>query len=121
MELRLKRIYDPPEDSDGLRILVDRLWPRGLRKGEAGIDFWAKDVAPSTELRRWFHSGEDDAKWAEFRRRYEAELARNRKEVEALRARIKGRTATLLYAAADREHNHAIVLRDFLERGPHES
>lgn len=112
MKLRLKRIYDDPADEDGLRILVDRLWPRGLGRQEARIDHWAKDVAPSTELRRWF--GHDPEKWTEFHRRYEAELRSNPAGVDALRERIGGGTATLLFAARDAGHNNAVVLRDFL-------
>jgi uncharacterized protein YeaO (DUF488 family) len=114
MNIRLKRVYEPPAEGDGLRVLVDRLWPRGLKKEEAGVDFWAKDVAPSTELRRWFHAEHGTDRWAEFRRRYEAELAENAEAAEALRSRIGKGTATLLYGAADTEHNHAMVLRDLL-------
>jgi uncharacterized protein YeaO (DUF488 family) len=113
MKLKLKRIYEPPAKDDGLRVLVDRLWPRGLKKEEAGVDLWAKEVAPSTELRRWFHAEPAD-RWAEFRRRYEAELAANEDAVESCRARIGKGAATLLFAATDTKHNHAVVLRDFL-------
>ena len=112
MKLRLKRIYEAPTPDDGARILVDRIWPRGLRKEEAGIDHWAKEVAPSTELRRWF--GHDPKKWPEFRLRYEDELRRNEAQVETLREWIGDGTATLLYAARDTGHNNAVVLRDFL-------
>jgi uncharacterized protein YeaO (DUF488 family) len=114
MKLRLKRIYEPHADDDGLRVLVDRLWPRGLKKEAAGVDLWAKDVAPSTELRRWFHAEPGADRWAEFRRRYQAELSANVDDVDALLARIGKGTATLLYAAADTEHNHAIVLKEIL-------
>ena len=114
-ELRIKRAYDEPAAADGLRILVDRLWPRGLARQEARIDHWAKDVAPSTELRRWF--AHDPAKWPEFCRRYEAELRENEAAVEALRARIGKKTATLLFAAKDAGHNNAVVLRDVLAAG----
>src|SRR5262245_19445233 len=100
MRLNLKRVYEPPADDDGLRVLVDRLWPRGLKKEEAGIDLWAKEVSPSTELRRWFHAEPTAERWAGFRRRYEAELVANN-EVMALRVRIGKGTATLLYGAAD--------------------
>lgn len=110
--LRIRRIYEAPADDDGLRVLVDRVWPRGLSKEEARIDHWAKAVAPSTELRRWF--GHDPEKWPEFRRRYEAELRQNQAEVDALRERIGGGPATLLYAARDTDHNNAVALRDFL-------
>lgn len=112
MKLRLKRVYEARADDDGARILVDRIWPRGLRKEAAGIDHWAKEVAPSTELRRWF--GHDPQKWPEFRRRYEAELRQNEAAVEALRAWIGEGTTTLLYAARDTDHNNAVVLRSFL-------
>lgn len=112
MKLRLKRVYDDPANEDGLRILVDRLWPRGLARQKARIDHWAKDIAPSTELRRWF--GHETEKWPEFQRRYEAELRGNRVEVEALRELVGNGTATLLFAARDAGHNNAVVLRDFL-------
>jgi uncharacterized protein YeaO (DUF488 family) len=115
MRIRLKRIYEPKQDDDGLRILVDRLWPRGVDKQEAGIDIWLKDVAPSPELRRWF--GHDPNKWAEFQRRYSEELQRNEPAVAALRQRVRAEDkVTFLYAAKDTEHNHAIVLRDVLQR-----
>jgi uncharacterized protein YeaO (DUF488 family) len=113
-ELRLKRAYDPAEPEDGTRILVDRLWPRGLPRGEAKVDQWLKDVAPSTELRRWF--GHDPAKWAEFRKRYEAELAHN-PSLEELRALIqRDRRVTLPFGARDVEHNNAVVLRELCAR-----
>ena len=112
--IRLKRVYDPPEPEDGTRILVDRLWPRGLSRGEAKVDQWLKEVAPSAELRRWF--GHDPAKWDEFRKRYKAELARN-PSLEELRAMIRReRRVTLLFGARDVEHNNAVVLRDLCAR-----
>ena len=115
MPIRLKRIYEPKQDDDGFRILVDKLWPRGVDKQEAGIDLWLKDVAPSPELRRWFDH--DPNKWAEFQRRYSEELQRNEPAVAALRERVKAEgKVTFLYAAKDTEHNHAIVLRDVLLR-----
>lgn len=113
MPIRLKRIYDKKADQDGVRILVDRLWPRGIGKQEAGIDLWLKEVAPSTELRRWF--GHDPAKWKEFRERYRGELKANEAALESLRERARTETITLLYAAKDTAHNHAVALRDFLE------
>lgn len=113
MPIRLKRIYDKKADQDGVRILVDRLWPRGIDKQEAGIDLWLKEVAPSTELRRWF--GHDPAKWKEFRERYRGELKANEAALESLRERARTETITLLYAAKDTAHNHAVALRDFLE------
>jgi uncharacterized protein YeaO (DUF488 family) len=115
MSIRLKRIYEPKQDDDGFRILVDRLWPRGVDKKEAGIDLWLKDVAPSPELRRWF--GHDPDKWAEFQRRYGEELRQNESAVAALRQRVRAeKRVTFLYAAKDTEHNHAIVLRDLLQK-----
>lgn len=112
MALHIKRVYESKDDGDGKRILVDRLWPRGLGKKDAHVDVWSKDVAPSPGLRRWF--GHDPEKWSEFRRRYRDELENNRDAVDALRKEIGKSTATLLYGARDEEHNHAIVLRDFL-------
>lgn len=113
--IALKRAYDPPAESDGERILVDRLWPRGVRKEAAAVDHWAKDVAPTPALRTWF--GHDPARWDEFRRRYAAELDRNRDEVQALRALARKGPITLVYAAHDTAHNHAIVLRQVLLGG----
>ena len=110
--LHIKRAYDEPEAGDGQRILVDRLWPRGLAKAKAHIDHWAKEIAPSDALRHWF--GHDPDRWAEFQRRYGEELDANGDEVAALRERIGGRTATLLFAAHDADHNNAVALRDFL-------
>lgn len=113
--LRIKRAYDAPAAADGQRILVDRLWPRGLSRDRAHLDHWAKDVAPSDDLRRWF--GHDPGKWDEFRARYREELAGNAGAVAALRARIGGKAATLVYAAHDAGHNNAVVLRDYLASG----
>ncbi|OWV80450.1 hypothetical protein ATY78_07120 [Rhizobium sp. R635] len=114
MALHIKRIYEPKEDRDGTRILVDRLWPRGLKKQEAAVDVWLKDIAPSPALRRWF--GHDPAKWSEFQRRYRDELKENSSAVEELKRRIGQSDATLLYAAKDQAHNHAIVLQHFIAR-----
>lgn len=114
MALRLKRIYERAQEDDGKRILVDRLWPRGLSKTDAKVDAWPKDLAPSPALRRWF--GHDPQKWSEFRERYRHELEKNRDAVEALKREIGGSKATLLYGARDEEHNHAIVLREFIEK-----
>lgn len=110
----VKRIYEPPARGDGLRILVDRIWPRGISKEKAALDFWAKDVAPSTGLRKWFHH--DPERWAEFRMRYLTELKENREELDELRAKIAGQRTTLLYASANIIQNHAHVLKDVLER-----
>lgn len=112
MTLQIKRIYEPAAEEDGTRILVDRLWPRGVSKEEAHIDFWLKDIAPSAELRRWF--GHDPDKWDAFRQRYLAELQSNPTAVDEFRRKIGGSTATLLYGAKDTEHNNAVVLRDFI-------
>jgi uncharacterized protein YeaO (DUF488 family) len=112
--LRLKRVYEDAEPGDGLRILVDRLWPRGLKKAEARIDRWLKGVAPSTELRRWF--AHDPARWDEFRRRYAAELRADPSALEELRAFLRGRgVATLLFSAHDGERNNAVALKEILE------
>ena len=110
--LRLKRAYEPAGPDDGVRILVDRLWPRGVRKAQAALDEWMKDIAPSTELRQWF--GHDPARWAEFQRRYSAELQQHSQELNHIRALAKAQTVTLVYSAHDDEHNDAIVLRDAL-------
>jgi uncharacterized protein YeaO (DUF488 family) len=110
--VKLKRAYEPPAASDGARILVDRLWPRGVNKANAAIDQWDKDIAPSTTLRKWF--GHDPARWQEFRRRYANEIHRNREQLDALRARAQSGRITLVFAAHDQVHNNAIVLRDML-------
>lgn len=109
--VRLKRAYAPPADGDGLRILVDRLWPRGLAKDKAALDGWMKDVAPSTDLRKWF--GHDPARWQEFRQRYHAEL-KDQPALEQLRDLVARQTVTLIYSARDPDHNQAVVLRDLL-------
>jgi len=112
--IKLKRAYEPPEKKDGARLLVKRLWPRGLTKEKAGIDEWFKDVAPSPELRRWY--AHDPAKWAEFRRRYLAELEANPGEVERLRARVGEGQVTFVYAAKDEKRNSAVLLKEYLEK-----
>jgi len=109
-QIRTKRVYEPAARGDGKRVLVDRLWPRGLKKGEAQIDTWLRAVAPSDELRRWF--GHDAARWDEFRRRYFAELDRNREALEPLLG-MRG-TVTLLFAARDEAHNNAVALGEWL-------
>jgi uncharacterized protein YeaO (DUF488 family) len=111
--VRLKRAYDESSPADGQRVLVERLWPRGLTKARAAVDFWHKDVAPSPELRRWF--GHDPVKWPEFRRRYIKELRQNPQAVELLRQKAKHGVLTLVYAARDEGHNSAAVLKDYLE------
>jgi uncharacterized protein YeaO (DUF488 family) len=111
--IQLKRAYEDPSDTDGERILVERLWPRGLSKQRAKIDQWMKDVAPSPELRKWF--GHDPAKWDEFRKRYEAELNKKPDLISLLKHKAQKGTITLIYAARDQEHNGALVLKCFLE------
>jgi uncharacterized protein YeaO (DUF488 family) len=109
MPLKIKRVYEPAEERDGTRILIDRLWPRGVKK--SAVDLWLRDVAPSDELREWFHHAEQ--KWTAFRTRYRKELAANTDAVAALRKAVKG-TATLLYGARDEKHNQAVVLAEYL-------
>lgn len=111
MPLHIKRVYDPPEEGDGERILVDRLWPRGISREKAALADWMKDVAPSTELRKWFDHRPE--RWEEFQHRYREELAGN-PAVEALRARAAAAPVTLLYGSRNREFNHAAVLADVL-------
>jgi uncharacterized protein YeaO (DUF488 family) len=113
MTVRIKRIYEPAGRSDGMRVLVDRLWPRGISRFDAQIALWLKDVAPSTELRRWF--GHKPERWTEFRRRYRAELTGN-PALKELRALVKSKRVTLLYGAHDEEHNQAVVLAAILGR-----
>ncbi len=112
MSLSLKRAYEPAVASDGERILVDRLWPRGLSKQAAAIDHWARDLAPSTALRKWF--AHDPAKWPEFKRRYFAELRTAGDALDQLAARAKRRRVTLVYGARDEQHNDAVALREYL-------
>lgn len=114
MELKIKRVYEQPEKEDGKRILVDRLWPRGLTKEKASIDLWLKDIAPTTELRKWF--GHDPAKWKEFKKRYHQELKNNKEQVSILYEQLKKRGVTLVYGAKDEEHNEALVLKEWLNR-----
>jgi uncharacterized protein YeaO (DUF488 family) len=115
MSVTIKRVYEPPAASDGTRVLVDRLWPRGLSKDKATIDRWEKDLAPSDELRRWF--GHEPAKWAEFRKRYRAELKAHAGLVRELAGTAAGRRhLTLLYAARDEQHNNAVVLAELLKK-----
>jgi uncharacterized protein YeaO (DUF488 family) len=114
MSFAIKRVYDPPARTDGVRVLVDRLWPRGLTKAKAKVDEWMKDIAPSTELRKWYHS--DRGEWTEFRSRYRHELSENKAAVAALRTLGRKGRVTLLYGVHDTEHNHAVLLRDYLTR-----
>ncbi len=108
----LKRAYEPPEKSDGTRILVDRLWPRGVSKAEANLDIWIKEIAPSTELRTWF--GHDPRRWDEFRQRYRDELAQHSDTLTDLRGRAREGRITLVYSAKDEVHNDAVVLRNVI-------
>jgi uncharacterized protein YeaO (DUF488 family) len=109
-EIRLKRAYDPPEMDDGTRVLVDRLWPRGVKKDEAAIDLWLKQIGPSAELRQWF--AHDPSKWTEFRRRYRAELAHNNALAELRELVRRNQRTTLVFAARDIVHNNAVVLKE---------
>ena len=113
-EVKIKRVYDAPDGDDGTRILVDRLWPRGLTKERACVDLWLKDIAPSTELRKWF--GHDPAKWEQFRERYHREIEANVNLVSLLKEKLKGGAVTLLFAAKDAEHNEAVALQEWLNR-----
>ena len=110
--IKIKRAYLEPEEDDGMRILVDRLWPRGLTKEKARIDLWMKDVAPSTELRKWF--SHDIEKWEEFKRRYLDELNENKKSVASLKEQLNKGNVTLIFGARDELHNEAIVLKELL-------
>lgn len=111
-EVTIKRAYDPPSPRDGTRVLVDRLWPRGVKKAEAHITQWMKEIAPSNELRKWF--GHDPERWDEFRRRYKAELAGKTEVVGELRELARQGPLTLVYSARDEAHNQAVVLREML-------
>ena len=114
--VRLKRAYDAPAPDDGTRILIDRLWPRGVKKADAAIDEWMREIAPSTELRKWF--GHDPRRWEEFRRRYQAEIRQHTDEYKRLRALAQHGRITLVFSARDEAHNDAVVLKDLLlDRG----
>ena len=112
---RIKRVYLPADDADGQRVLVDRLWPRGLSKAGAGIDLWHKEIGPSTALRRWF--GHDPARFEEFRHRYFDELEGHADLIAQLHQLAAGHRVTLLYSAHDDAHNQAVVLKQFLDEG----
>ena len=114
MRIKIKRVYEKPEKEDGFRILVDRLWPRGLTKEKAGIDIWLKDIAPSTELRKWF--GHDADKWSEFGKRYRHELKGKEEQMSLLKDQVKKGMVTLVYGAKDEEHNEALVLKQLLQQ-----
>ena len=112
--IQVKRVYDPPDAKDGARFLVERLWPRGIKKEALQMQDWLKDVAPSGELRRWF--SHDPAKWREFQRRYFEELDSNREAWQPLLQAARRRNVTLLYSARDTEHNNAVALKEYLEK-----
>ncbi|HXR50056.1 MAG TPA: DUF488 domain-containing protein [Verrucomicrobiae bacterium] len=112
--IKIKRVYWEYDPKDGKRILIDRLWPRGLSKDKARIDLWLKDIAPTAELRQWF--GHDPGKWPEFQKRYESELDANKESVETLRNQLEDGPATLVYGAKDEQHNDAVVLAEYLEK-----
>lgn len=113
MHIVTKRIYEPPENEDGTRILVDRLWARGISKTKAKVDLWLKDIAPTASLRKWF--GHDPEKWDEFRKRYRSELGASQSQVKTLKDLASKGSVTLLYAAKDTTHNNAVVLKEYLE------
>ncbi len=117
MSIHIKRAYDPPSPQDGARILVDRLWPRGVSKERLKLDEWMKEVAPSNELRAWYHQG--DHKWADFRKRYFKELESQPELVAELRKKARGHTVTLIYSARDAEQNNAVALKEYLEGRAH--
>jgi uncharacterized protein YeaO (DUF488 family) len=115
MDVHIKRAYEKAANADGQRVLLDRMWPRGVKKEDARIHYWAKDLAPSTELRKWF--GHDPERWTEFKKRYLAEIRANKDGLSALRNELKGATRlTLVYGARDEEHNNAVVMADYLKK-----
>lgn len=114
MDVKLKRVYEEPSDSDGTRILVDRLWPRGLTKEKAKVDVWLKDIAPTTELRKWFNH--EPSKWLEFKKRYQAEIINNTGAVAALKKHLENGKATIVYGAKDKEHNDAVVIKQYIDK-----
>jgi uncharacterized protein YeaO (DUF488 family) len=115
VDVRLKRVYDPAAASDGYRVLIDRLWPRGVSRKRAQLDEWERELSPSTELRQWF--GHEPSRFGEFRRRYITELRHQRPRIAELRRRAREGTLTLVYSAQDKEHNDAVVLAEVLRRG----
>jgi uncharacterized protein YeaO (DUF488 family) len=115
MDVRVKRAYEPAAASDGYRVLIDRIWPRGVTREEAHLDEWARELPPSNELRKWF--GHDPDRFQEFRRRYSNELAAQEGKLRELRRRAREGTLTLVYGARDTEHNDAVVLAEILRRG----
>lgn len=114
MDIRTKRVYEPAESNDGFRVLVDRVWPRGLKKEDVAADLWLKELAPSSDLRKWF--GHDPDKWEEFKRRYFEEVAAQTEAVERLLEEAGDRPITLLFGARDTEHNQAVALKEYLRK-----
>ncbi len=112
MTIKIKRIYEEPKKSDGFRILVDRLWPRGIKKDQAAIDLWLKEIAPSDALRKWFDH--DPKKWPEFQKRYAKELTAKQEWVDTVKKEAKRKTVTLLFGAKEAEYNNAVALRNFI-------
>lgn len=119
--IKIRRVYDPAEPDEGFRVLVDRLWPRGFSKANAGWNEWIKEIAPSNELRKWY--SHDPAKWEDFKKKYRSELASRQTELEKLKQlETKNQTLTLLYSSREKELNNAVALREFLlEQVPHKS
>jgi uncharacterized protein YeaO (DUF488 family) len=115
-KILVKRVYEPVAKSDGFRVLVDRLWPRGLTKQDARIDLWLRDIGPSTALRQWFNH--DPARWTEFQRRYHVELTTKKELLRKLKAHVNKGTVTLLYSAKNERHNQAVALQSFLKQSP---
>jgi uncharacterized protein YeaO (DUF488 family) len=116
MKISIKRIYDGDDPNDGTRILVDRLWPRGISKEKANISYWAKDISPSNELRKWYQH--DPGKWDEFKQRYYKELTANPEALEAFMAHLTGETVTFLFSSKELELNNAAALKEYLELSP---
>lgn len=114
MIVHIKRVYEEPDPSDGKRILIDRLWPRGLTKEKAKVDLWLKEIAPTAELRKWF--GHEPSKWTEFKKRYQEELQDNHETVNILLSEIKKGKVTLIYSAKDEKYNDAVELKKYLEK-----
>jgi uncharacterized protein YeaO (DUF488 family) len=112
--LKIKRVYDPVSTDDGKRILIDRLWPRGINKEKAHIDEWVKEIAPSNELRKWY--AHDPAKWAEFKKRYEEEIAREAERLKKIKAEARKQTVTLLFSSKELERNNAVALKEMLDQ-----
>jgi uncharacterized protein YeaO (DUF488 family) len=112
-EIQLKRAYDKPSSGDGYRILIDRIWPRGISKDELKIDEWLKDIAPSTDLRKWF--GHEPVKWDDFKKRYFKELKQKKELTKKITEKMKNHNITFIYSAKDREHNNAVALKEYIE------